>query len=85
MDYHGRRQHLLFLSRVPLVMKRFDIDELRLIVKWANCQRESVNQAFTTEELTRLFRHTSDKSCPYEFFDDQEAFDYAVNYLKGKS
>jgi len=59
-----------------------DIERLRLVVRWAGYQNESVNQCFTTDELIRLWAHTLEKGCPYEFFDTQDAFDYAVSFLK---
>lgn len=58
------------------------LNEARKIVNWAGYQNESTNDAFTFEELVRLWRHTQEKECPYEFFDDRESFYYAKEYLE---
>ncbi len=69
-------------------MKRSGADELRLCVQWLGYQREDVNDAFTAEELLKLWRFVVSEagaSCEYgEFFDEsQEAFDFAVKIAKG--
>lgn len=60
----------------------FTLDEMKRVVGWAAYQNGDVNDAFAGPELISLWRHTLEKHCPYEFFDTQEAFDYAVIYLK---